>query len=304
LHPWSIAVDVRLANVVRIRDAEAMQGTSWRTCLAALAMVTSACGSSATRAPDMGPSVEGDASVHVVGAVLQPVTSWTLHVTEIDFRGSGGSLPGFVLNPSYGPCARTGLMVNNAFAELVDAFADLSTTRYPSLDLETLAREALGCEAGPDCAALSLLAHSNSVGATWVHETGQGVRWGPLDARAGFRIDGLGQGEAALEIPALDEAGDVVMLRIALSEVRLAVARADSSLIEITVGGLMDEPAFLALSASLQALGASDALLDDPSGVYAVLVDVGRESGSVCPPTALSVGFTIRARATPDASLP
>ena len=261
----------------------------------ATALILGACEASP---PDAQP--QPDAGVPSVGVMLPPVQAWSLRVSDIDFRGDGGDLPGYELEDRYDPCGDETFGIDNAFAEVVDAYAALSTTRYPSLDLEALAHEALACSAGPDCAPLRLLAHSNDTGATWVGQEGVGVAWGPLDAEGGVLLNGRGRGDATLEIPALDVAGDVVALPIAIHEVRLGVRTARADLIEILVGGWMDEAGFVALAEALQRLGASGELLDESGQIFEHLTDIRFASGGVCRYTGLSVGFVIRA--TPAAS--
>ncbi len=275
-----------------------MQGSYWRTTLLAAALVASGCESGST-------SALGDAGVlDDTGTPVSPpptaVQAWTLRVSDIDFRGDGGDLPGYELEDRYDPCGDETFGIDNAFAEMVDAYAALSTARYPSLDLEALAHDALACNAGPDCAPLRLLAHSNDTGATWVSQEGVGVAWGPLDAAGGVLLNGPVRGDATLEIPALDVAGEVVVLPIAVHEVRLGVRTARVDLIEIQVGGWMDEAGFVALAAALRRLGASDELLDVSDQIFQNLTDIQVASGGVCRYTGLSVGFVIRA--TPAAS--
>jgi hypothetical protein len=275
-----------------------MQGSYWRTTLLAAALVASGCESGST-------SALGDAGVlDDTGTPVSPpptaVQAWTLRVSDIDFRDDGQDPPGYELESSYGACGPYMFGIDNAFAEMVDVYGGLSTARYPSLDLEALAHDALACSPGPDCAPLRLFAHGNDTGATWVSHEGAGVAWGPLDAQRGVVVNGPGHGDATLEIPALDVAGEVVVLPIAVHEVRLGVRTARVDLIEILVGGWMDEAGFVALAEALRRLGASDELLDVSDQIFQNLTDIQVASGGVCRYTGLSVGFVIRA--TPAAS--
>ena len=238
-----------------------------------------------------------DAGVPVVGTMLAPAQAWSVRVTEIDFRGDARSLPGFDLQAPYSVCPGPLYTVDNAFPNVLDDFAALSTARYPSLDLSVLARDALTCDASTgDCAPLRWIAHANVTGATWVQEEGAGVLWGPVSGWAGAPFNAAPDGDATLEIPALAESGAVVVLPIRLRDVRMGVRLLDVEVeyIEFMVGGIMDQAGLIALTSALKELGAAGALLDNPGSLFASVADVSLAAGA-CNHDGLSVGFVLRA---------